>query len=127
MAPALSVLEMNSHHPHLDKKEVRQAIAYSIDRSFIRDNVMFGYGEPATGPLSRKFVGLYTDQVRRYDVPNRLEIANKLLDDAGLKRDGHGSRFTFHLEVNSFGEQWLRPASSFEARTTGRRPAKPSM
>lgn len=110
MTPALSVLELNSHHPHLDKKEVRQAIAYAIDRTFIRDNVMFGYGEPATGPLSRKFVGLYTDQVRRYDVPNRLEIANKLLDDSGLPRGADGSRFELHLEVNSFGEQWLRQA-----------------
>jgi peptide/nickel transport system substrate-binding protein len=112
MAPALSVLELNSHRPPLDKKAVRQAIAYSIDRSFIRDNVMYGYGLPATGPLSRKFgpVGLYTADTRQYDVADRLEIANKLLDDAGLPRKEGGRRFGLHLEVNSFGEQWLRQA-----------------
>jgi peptide/nickel transport system substrate-binding protein len=77
----------------------------------LRD-VMYGYGQPATGPLSRLFktVGFYTDDVRNYDVPDRLEIANKLLDGAGLPRGANGIRFGIHLEVNSFGEQWLRQA-----------------
>ncbi len=112
MAPSESVLELNEHRPPLDKKEVRQAIAYAIDRQFIADNVLYGYGKPATGPLSSVFAisGLYTDDVRRFDVPNRLEIANKLLDEAGLPRKGDGIRFGVHLEVNPFGEQWLRQA-----------------
>jgi peptide/nickel transport system substrate-binding protein len=112
MSPYLSVLELNEHRPPLDKKPVRQAIAYAIDRQFIVDNVQYGYGRPATGPLSSLFkpAGLYTDDVRRYDVPNRIEIANKLLDDAGLPRKDGGMRFGVHLEVNSFGEQWLRQA-----------------
>jgi peptide/nickel transport system substrate-binding protein len=112
MAPALSVLELNEHRPPLDKKVVRQAIAYAIDRTFIRDNVMYGYGEPATGPLSRKFApsGLYAPDTRDYNVPDRVQIANKLLDDAGLPRKDGGMRFGLHLEVNSFGEQWLRQA-----------------
>ena len=112
MTPALSVLELNEKHPFLGKKPVRQAIAYAIDRKFILDNVMFGYGKPATGPLSRKFaaVGLYTDDTRKYDVPDRLAIANKLLDEAGAPRKDGGMRFALNLEVNSFGEQWLRQA-----------------
>ena len=63
MTPAQSVLELNGRHPQLQKKEVRQAIAYAIDRKVILKDVMFGYGLPATGPLSRKFktAGLYTD------------------------------------------------------------------
>ncbi len=112
MTPALSVLELNEKHPFLGKKAVRQAIAYAIDRNFILQNVMYGYGRPATGPLSRLFatVGLYTDDVKRYDVPDRIAIANKLLDDAGAPRKDGGMRFGLHLEVNSFGEQWLRQA-----------------
>ena len=43
-------------------------------------------------------------------MPDRLAIANKLLDDAGLPRKDGGMRFGLHLEVNSFGEQWLRQA-----------------
>jgi len=42
----------------------------------------------------------YTDDVRKYDVP---EIANKLLDGAGLPRGANGMRFGMHLEVHSFG------------------------
>ena len=112
MTPALSVLELNSKHPHLDKKEVRQAIAYAIDRTVILKDVMYGYGKPATGPLSDKFApeGLYTNDVRHFDVPDRLDIANKLLDGAGVPRGDGGMRFAVHLEVNSFGEQWLRQA-----------------
>lgn len=112
MTPAISVLELNSHRPHLDRKEVRQAIAYAIDRNAILRDVMYGYGRPATGPLSRRFAaqGLYTDDVRRFDVPDRLEIANRLLDGAGVPRGADGMRFAMHLEVNSFGEQWKRQA-----------------
>ena len=112
MTPAQSVLELNGRHPQLQKKAVRQAIAYAIDRNVILRDVMFGYGLPATGPLSRKFgtAGLYTDDVRKYDVPDRIEIANKLLDEASAPRGSNGVRFALHLEVNSFGEQWLRQA-----------------
>ena len=111
-SPALSVLELNSHNPHLAKKEVRQAIAYAIDRTTIVRDVMYGYGVPATGPLSRKFAaaGLYTDDVRRFDTPDRIATANGLLDAAGLPRGADGVRFPLRLEVNSFGEQWLRQA-----------------
>lgn len=112
MTPAQSVLELNGRHPQLQKKGVRQAIAYAIDRNVILRDVMYGYGQPATGPLSRKFkkAGLYTDDLRRFDVPDRIEIANRLLDEAGAPRGANSMRFGLHLEVNSFGEQWLRQA-----------------
>ncbi|WP_146056418.1 ABC transporter substrate-binding protein [Methylobacterium sp. V23] len=112
MTPAQSVLELNGRHPQLQKKGVRQAIAYAIDRNVILRDVMYGYGQPATGPLSRKFktAGLYTDDLRRFDVPDRIEIANRLLDEAGAPRGADSMRFGLHLEVNSFGEQWLRQA-----------------
>ncbi len=112
MTPALSVLELNEKHPHLGKREVRLAIAYAIDRNAILRDVMFGFGKPATGPLSQLFkVGdLYAADVRRFDVPDRLDIANRLLDQAGATRGSDGKRFALHLEVNSFGEQWLRQA-----------------
>ncbi len=47
--------------------KVRQAIAYAIDRKFIIDNVWFGFGKPATGPISSNFKanGLYTADVHR--------------------------------------------------------------
>ena len=112
MTSGLSEIEMNSHHAPFDKREVRQAIAYAIDRQFIIDNVQYGFGKPATGPLSSNFKpsGLYTDDVLHFDASDRIAIANKLLDDAGLPRKDGGMRFATTLEVNPFGQQWLRQA-----------------
>ena len=38
-----------------DNLKVRQAVAYAIDRKFVIDNVWFGFGKPATGPISSNF------------------------------------------------------------------------
>jgi peptide/nickel transport system substrate-binding protein len=112
MFSGISELELNSHVPPFDKREVRQAIAYAIDRQFIIDNIQYGFGKPATGPISSTFKasGLYTDDVLRFDVPDRIARANKLLDDAGLPRKDGGMRFAATIEVNPFGQQWQRQA-----------------
>jgi peptide/nickel transport system substrate-binding protein len=112
MFSGLSELELNSHVPPFDKREVRQAIAYAIDRQFIIDNIQYGFGKPATGPIVSTFKasGLYTDDVLRFDVPDRIARANKLLDDAGLPRKDGGMRFATTIEVNPFGQQWQRQA-----------------
>ena len=110
MANGLSEIQMNAHRPPFDKREVRQAIAYAIDRNFIIDNVQYGFGKAATGPLNSNFKGLYTGDVTKFDVPDRIAIANKLLDDAGLPRKDNGMRFSATLDVNPFGQQWLRQA-----------------
>jgi peptide/nickel transport system substrate-binding protein len=44
----------------------------------------------------------------RFDVPDRIAKANKLLDDAGLPRKENGMRFSTTLEINPFGQQWQR-------------------
>jgi peptide/nickel transport system substrate-binding protein len=107
---SVTMMEINTKRPNLDKKEVRQAIAYAIDRKFIIDNVWYGFGRPSTGPLNADFAkaGLYTADVRKYDVPDRVAIANKLLDDAGLKRGSDGTRFKMTLDLIPYGEQWQR-------------------
>ncbi|OWT73741.1 MULTISPECIES: ABC transporter substrate-binding protein [unclassified Achromobacter] len=108
MTAAMSNLEFNMRREPLNKKEVRHAIAYAIDRKLIVDRIMYGFGKPATGPLCSSFKNLYSNDVLHFDVPDRLAIANKLLDDAGLKRGADGSRFGLTLEINPFGEQWQR-------------------
>jgi peptide/nickel transport system substrate-binding protein len=121
MTSGISEIEMNEHRPPFDKREVRQAIAYAIDRNFIIDNVQYGFGKPATGPISSNFKpsGLYTDDVMHFDVPDRIAIANKLLDDAGLPRKDNGMRFATTLEVNSFGQQWMRQAEYLKQALAG--------
>lgn len=110
LAPVM-LIELNTIRPPLDDKRVRQAIAYAIDRKFILENIWYGFGKPAIGPISSVYSGsgLYTaDGVRRYDVKDRLEIANRLLDEAGLKRGADGIRFKMVHDVGPFGEDWRR-------------------
>ncbi|MFI4987402.1 MAG: ABC transporter substrate-binding protein [Alphaproteobacteria bacterium] len=107
---SVALMEINRQHPPLDKKEVRQAIAYALDRKFIVDNIWYGFGVPAAGPLHVGFkkAGLYMDDVRHFDVPDRIAIANKLLDDAGLKRGADGMRFKITHDMLPYGEAWQR-------------------
>src|SRR3546814_685893 len=110
MQSPLVELELNTTKPPFDNQKVRQAVAYAIDRKFIIDNIWFGFGKPATGPISSNFAasGLYTDDVKDYNVPNGAEIANKLLDEAGFPRKGDGTRFEIVHDVTPYGEEWQR-------------------
>ncbi|MDX6752485.1 ABC transporter substrate-binding protein [Geminicoccaceae bacterium 1502E] len=110
LAPMM-LLELNNKQPPLDDKRVRQAIAYALDREFIVDNIWYGFGKPAVGPISsvHEGAGLYTEEgVRRYDVEDRIERANALLDEAGHPRGSDGMRFTIIHDPAPFGEDWRR-------------------
>lgn len=103
-------LEINTTRGPMKSEKVRQAIAYGIDRKFVIDNIWFGYGKPATGPISSNFkaTGMYSPDVRKYDVPNRIELANKLLDEAGFPRKADGVRFEMVHDMIPFGDEWKR-------------------
>lgn len=108
LAPMM-LLELNTQRGPLVDKRVRQAIAYAIDRDFITKNIWYGFGKPAVSPISSVYGPLHTDEgVRRFDVEDRLEIANKLLDEAGYPRQGRKPRFTIIHDVAPFGEDWRR-------------------
>ena len=103
-------LDFNTTKKPFDNVKVRQAIAYAIDRKFVIDNIWFGFGKPATGPISSNFkaTGIYTSDVLNYNVPNGIELANKLLDEAGYKRGTDGNRFEIVHDVTPYGEEWRR-------------------
>jgi peptide/nickel transport system substrate-binding protein len=103
-------LYFNTQRPPFDNPKVRQAIAYAIDRKFVIDNIWFGFGKVATGPISSNFTpaGWYTPEVRNYTVPNGLELANKLLDEAGYRRGPGGIRFEAVHDLTPYGEEWRR-------------------
>ncbi|MBA2258488.1 MAG: ABC transporter substrate-binding protein [Acidobacteria bacterium] len=71
---------------------VRRAIAHAIDRQFLVERVYFGQGTPATGPISHLMSWAYNADVRQY--PHDIAEARKLLDEAGLKPNAGGERFS---------------------------------
>ncbi|SHJ74921.1 peptide/nickel transport system substrate-binding protein [Roseomonas rosea] len=109
LAPVM-LLELNTKKKPLDDRRVRQALAYAIDRKFIAENVWYGFGKPAVGPISSVYSGsgLYTDQVLRFDVPDRVARANALLDEAGYKRGAGGIRFELTQDVGPYGDDYRR-------------------
>lgn len=112
MINPLMMMETNLKDEFMGNKAVRQAISYAIDRSWIVENIFYGNGVPATGALSSNFatVGLYSDDVRDYEVENGVEIANTLLDEAGFARGDDGFRFKIVHDVLPFGGEWNRMA-----------------
>ncbi|KKN32431.1 hypothetical protein LCGC14_0813890 [marine sediment metagenome] len=104
------LLELNTTKPPFDDKKVRQAVAYALDRQQIINTVWYGFGKPAVGPISSfvKGSGAWTDEgIRDFTVKDRIEIAGKLLDDAGYPLKD-GKRLSIIHDVAAFGEDWRR-------------------
>ncbi len=98
------MIELNYQYrkrPPFDNVKVRQALSCAVDRQFAIDNIFFGFGKPATGAMSSNFevTGLYSADVSNYNVPNAVEMANILLDEAGLPRKADGTRFEIVHDV----------------------------
>lgn len=106
----ISELDFNTKVKPFDDKRVRQAVAFAIDRQFALDNIWFGFGKLATGPINSNFeaAGFYTADVKNYNVPNGIEIANKLLDEAGYPRKDDDIRFEIIHDITPYGEEWQR-------------------
>jgi peptide/nickel transport system substrate-binding protein len=103
-------LDFNTRIPPFDNVKARQAISYAINRKFVIDNVWFGFGKPATGPISSNFAvtGMYTDDVLNYNVGDAKQRAEKLLDEAGFPRKTDGTRFEIVHDITPYGEEWQR-------------------
>jgi len=85
------VLIPNLSRPPLGDVRVRRAIMAALDRPFVVDRVYFGQGRPATGPISHLLAWAYTPDVRQY--PHDTAVAERWLDEAGLRRARGGERF----------------------------------
>lgn len=106
---------INTKQAPFDNPKVRQAINYAVDRKFAIDNVWFGFGKPAMGPISSNFqpAGLYATGTD-FTVADRLARANKLLDDAGHPRKADGIRFAITHDITPYGEEWQRFGESVQ-------------
>ena len=63
---------------------------------------------PARSAPTSSALGLYTADVHNYNVPNGVEMANKLLDEAGLPEKADGIRFEIVHDITPYGEEWQR-------------------
>ena len=52
--------------------------------------------------------GLYTADVTKYQVPDGIEKANKLLDEAGFPKKEGGMRFEIVHDITPYGPEWQR-------------------
>ena len=83
-------LGLNCARPPLDRKEIRQALAYAVDREAILKCILDGFGRKATGLLCPENWAWNEDTP---DYPHDPARAAALLDAAGLKRGPGGARF----------------------------------
>ncbi|CAA9539544.1 MAG: ABC transporter, substrate-binding protein (cluster 5, nickel/peptides/opines) [uncultured Thermomicrobiales bacterium] len=91
-ALCINTLVFNLEHPPLDRPEVRQAIYHAIDRERMLEQIQFGSGRVATGPISSRMDAFYNPDVATYAYD--VDRANALLDGAGLTADADGTRAT---------------------------------
>ena len=98
-------LEINNRTAPLNDKRFRKAVMHAIDRNFIKDKILYGFGKVATGPINSK-TKFYEPNVRKYEFS--IAKANALLDEMGLKKDAKGVRATARLPVPPYGEMVQR-------------------
>lgn len=86
------MLVYNLRKAPLSTLEVRQALAYAIDRQQILDEVRFGQGRVAISPISSALGWAHNPNVPRY--PLDTAQANALLDQAGYPMTASSMRFS---------------------------------
>jgi peptide/nickel transport system substrate-binding protein len=85
------MMELNMRHDALKDKRARQALMHAIDAKFILENIFFGFGKLATGPIPSTSPFYTKEGVPQYEY--NVAKANKILDDLGLKRGADNFRF----------------------------------
>ncbi|MBI5033720.1 MAG: ABC transporter substrate-binding protein [Chloroflexi bacterium] len=86
----IETLIFNMRKPPFDKLETRQAFAYGINRQQLLNQVQFGQGRIATGPIASTMSWAYNPNVTKYAYDKAM--AEKLLDQAGFSKGADGKR-----------------------------------
>jgi peptide/nickel transport system substrate-binding protein len=109
MINPMALIEFNTKEGPFTDAVVRRAISTAIDRQFMLDTIFFGYGNPATSALSSNFAatGLHA-KMPHYPANGDVAAANKMLDDAGYKKDSDGVRMKAMFDLIPYGEDWKR-------------------
>lgn len=77
-------IQVNCNKPPFDKKEVRQALSYSLNRAEMAKTAFFGVSEPISTPFYSPNSLAYREDLTKAHAFN-LDTAAKMLDEAGAK------------------------------------------
>jgi peptide/nickel transport system substrate-binding protein len=103
MFSPLAFAIMNQRKPPFNNVKVRQAVMHAINRKFIVDNIFFGYGKAATGPVVSTTL-FYDRNVPTYDFD--LKKARELIKESGVD----AGATTVKILSFPYGSAWDRLA-----------------
>ena len=92
----LNWLAFNCAKKPLSDVRVRHAIATAIDKNFITKALMGGFAVPADGPIAPSSPFYAPNDIVKY--PFDLKKAAAMLDEAGYKAGGDGTRFPLTID-----------------------------
>jgi peptide/nickel transport system substrate-binding protein len=104
----VSWMDVNLRLPKFQDKRFRKAMMHAIDRQFIVDNLYFGLGRVANGPVAT--TTRFSDQYANVKYPYDPAKAIALMDEMGLKPDAGGIRQRVKILALPWGEVWTRQA-----------------
>ncbi|MBP6018875.1 MAG: ABC transporter substrate-binding protein [Burkholderiaceae bacterium] len=96
-------MQMNQRKPPFDNVKVRQAAMKAMNRKFVVDNIFFGLGKVATGPISSG-TPFYDANVPSYDFD--LKAARALIKESGVDL----SKTPIKILAYPYGSVWDRLA-----------------
>jgi peptide/nickel transport system substrate-binding protein len=104
----ISRVEFNLEKPYFQDVRVRRAFAHVIDRNVVHDTINYGYGATIPGPINPNLSKWFVGDLKTY--PIDIAAAEKLLDEAGLKRGDDGIRLKLNHDYVPSGETYKRGA-----------------
>ena len=100
ISPSSVMLFFNNNRKPFDDKRVRQALFMGTDRDYFIKNAWFDVGSVGTAPFTTDIswaANPNIDYRKQYSFDQAR--ANKLLDDAGVKRGADGKRFAIKIII----------------------------
>lgn len=102
------LLTLNLDRDYFKDIRARRAVAHAINKQTLANVAFSGFATPATGHVVKAQTKFYTPDTRQYDFDP--DLANQLLDEAGLKRDAKGTRFRIDTLPLPYGDDFVRAA-----------------
>jgi peptide/nickel transport system substrate-binding protein len=102
-----TALQWQVDKPPFNNKALRQAIAWAIDRTELKDVLLMGFGEPARGPV---VPGLWWFNTSLKGIGTDVEAAKRKLAEAG-----HPGGFRHKFSVSNT-PQWIRQTELLQAQ-----------